>query len=416
MIWTFTSFSILILLLKFIVGPATPGYYPLNSHYYLHKLWLRQLIISSFHHSLGFITSYDAFIIIILRWLGAYIADDVKIADFRQILHFPSNLLDIECGVTTFGGVKLNPFEMTREGLCYIDKIQLGSGTNLGNGCTIMPGTRLSSMTLVGSLTLFTRKTVRDNFYGIFLGIPAREMPFVIPENLPVANVLSSSKSMSIHPFLLTCSSFFISKCILITLYSLLPVFVASSIHLILICAIYQYLNPKKTRAQFTYSEVTTQTQQFLRRFKIDFSTFVGPYLSGTQYLVFLYRAFGAQIGCDVILSDFSCVTDPHLTTIGDHVRLNIGAAIQVRYFLSHVIQFILSFLFYVQCHTFEQRLLKLAPVIVNHSSVLMSNTLVLSGSVLHGHNRILPCTLVMKNEQLPPNSKWSGVPAQQII
>ncbi|CAF1341080.1 unnamed protein product, partial [Rotaria sordida] len=45
-------------------------------------------------------------------------------------------------------------------------------------------------------------------------------------------------------------------------------------------------------------------------------------------------------------------LTDPHLVTVGDHVRLNIGA--------------------YVQCHTFEQRLLKLAPVTINHSSVLM--------------------------------------------
>ncbi len=73
-------------------------------------------------------------------------------------------------------------------------------------------------------------------------------------------------------------------------------------------------------------------------------------------------------------------------------------------------------FLIYFQCHTFEQRLFKLAPVTVNQSSVLMSNTLVLPGALLEGKNRILPLTLVMKNDQLQFNTNWSGVPAKQII
>jgi hypothetical protein len=45
-----------------------------------------------------------------------------------------------------------------------------------------------------------------------------------------------------------------------------------------------------------------------------------------------------------------------------------------------------------------------------------MSNTLVLPGALLEGKNRILPLTLVMKNDQLQFNTNWSGVPAKQII
>ncbi len=329
------------------MGPATPGYYPLNSHYYLHKLWLRQLIISSFHHSLDFIPLYDVVASIILRWLGASIADDTKFAEFRQILQFPSNLLDIECGVTTFGGVKLNPFEMTREGLCYIDKIQLGSGTNLGNWCTIMPGTRLSSNIFVGSLTLVTRQTVNCVGDSVLLGIPAQEMPFKMHDNASVVNDLPSSNTLFTKSLVFNCISFFINKCIFITLYSLLPVIVAPFIHLILICSIYYYsISKKKKHVQFTYSEVITRTRQFFRTLIIDFFTFVGSYMAGTQYLVYLFRAFGAQIGCDVILPDTSCITDPHLTTIGDPVRLNIGAHVQVIYFLWHTVQLTFSFLF----------------------------------------------------------------------
>ena len=51
----------------------------------------------------------------------------------------------------------------------------------------------------------------------------------------------------------------------------------------------------------------------------------------------------------------------------------------------------------------------------VNDSSVLMSGAVALPGSTLHGHNRILPLTLVMKEEQLPANTNWSGVPAEQV-
>ncbi|CAF3917459.1 unnamed protein product [Rotaria sordida] len=303
-----------------ILGPVTSGYYPMNSYYYLHKLWLRQLIITSFHQALDFLPSYNVLSSSLLRWLGAHIEDDVKFAEFPQILRFPSNLLNIERGVTTFGGANLASFEMTKEGICCLDEIHLGSHTNLGNWCTIMPATRLPPKVIVGSLTLVTRKTVSREGNCVLLGIPAREMPFVMPEN----------------------------------------------------------------------------TSVFLRTLMSEFSAFVGPYLSGTQFLVFLFRMLGAQIGSDVILPDIRCLTDPHLVNVGDHVRLNMGA--------------------YIQAHTFEQRILKLAPITVNHSSVLMSNVLVLSGATLQGQNRILPWTLVIKDDQLPPNTSWSGVPAKQVI
>jgi hypothetical protein len=45
-----------------------------------------------------------------------------------------------------------------------------------------------------------------------------------------------------------------------------------------------------------------------------------------------------------------------------------------------------------------------------------MSMSTVFPGSTLNGQNRILPYTLVMKNDQIPPNTNWSGVPAQRIV
>ena len=88
-----------------------------------------------------------------------------------------------------------------------------------------------------------------------------------------------------------------------------------------------------------THSEIINCIQNCLSTMYYDFLIHVGPYLSGTQFLVFLYRALGARIGCDVILSEINCLTDPHLATIGDHVRLNRGAYIQVIYhFLLYIV------------------------------------------------------------------------------
>ncbi|CAF3873590.1 unnamed protein product, partial [Adineta steineri] len=243
--------------------------------------------------------AYQILTSIILRWMGARVGHDVKVADITSVLRFPSNLLTIESGVTTFGAVKFAPYFITKEGLLFFDEIHLGTDTNLGNECTIMPGTRLPSNTMVSTLSLVTQDTIQTNTNRVLLGIPAHAV------------------------------------------------------------------------------------------------TFVYPYLSGTQFLVFLFRAMGADIGRDVILPSIYSLTDPCLTTIGNHVRINAGA--------------------YIQCHTFEQRIYKVARVNVNQYCVIMSDAVILSGSTLQGQNRILPITLVMKDDQLIPNTNWSGVPAQQV-
>ena len=77
-------------------------------------------------------------------------------------------------------------------------------------------------------------------------------------------------------------------------------------------------------------SKVPIIVQKLLHQVKSDIFIFIGSYLSGTQLLVWMFRVMGAQIGRDVILPDEKCLTDPHLTTIGHHVRLHRGAHIQV--------------------------------------------------------------------------------------
>ncbi|CAF4946734.1 unnamed protein product, partial [Rotaria sp. Silwood1] len=96
----------------------------------------------------------------------------------KAIIRFPSNLLKIEYGVTAFGGIMFTSFEMTPKGLCRTNEIHLGSGTNLGNWCVVMPGARLAAKTIVGVYTLVTQETNNCDAGIVLLGIPARKMPF----------------------------------------------------------------------------------------------------------------------------------------------------------------------------------------------------------------------------------------------
>jgi hypothetical protein len=332
-----TSLVVAVFLLKYVVGHVIRKNCSLNSYYYLHKVWLRQLIITSFHQTFDLLPSYETPSLVLLRWLGAYIEDDVKLAEIVPLLRFPSNLLKIERGVTTFARVILAPFEIIDTIDLSFDYISLGSDSNLGNGCTLIPGTKLPFNTMIGNLTRVIRETNSSASNGVWLGIPAQRMPLVMPDKISPMNDLSYRNFTSIHSFARFCLTFLVGHCLLITLYVFMPSVVAFVAHLILYCIIYRNLVVRElVNINTAYTkDILLLTELILSAFMEKFKIFIAPFLSRSQYIVFLFRALGARIGHDVILPDIDCFTEPHLTTIGDHVRLAWDAHIQVSYSLT---------------------------------------------------------------------------------
>ncbi|CAF1524215.1 unnamed protein product, partial [Adineta steineri] len=378
-LWSIIGCFVSVILLKFVVGSCTAGdTYSITSWSYLHKLWLRQLIVSSFRHAWLLPSGCNDMYPFILRWLGAHIEDNVRLSDIGIFLSCPTNLLKLETGVTTFGSVLIVPTEITLLGDHRVDSIIFGAHTNLANGCSILPGSRLASETMVGNLTRISRE-INSNQRDVFIGVPARVMPFKMP--------LRSNETDQIEsiPIWHTCFLHFIVKCVLVSIYSLSGFIGGSAIHITLIWGVCRW-----------DSYITHQLiQQLSIRLTQDFVQFICPFLNNTQWLIRLFRAFGAHIGEGVVLPDFSCITDYHLITIEDNVRLNMHANIQ--------------------CHSNEQRILKLAPVTIESSCVLMSGSLVMAGCKLMGNNRLYPFTLVMKNDILLLNTQWKGLPAKLL-
>ncbi|CAF4131639.1 unnamed protein product, partial [Adineta steineri] len=359
------------------IGSCAAGeIYPIASRLYLQKIWLRQLIVSSFHHAWLLPTSYDYLYPYVLRWLGAHIEDNVKLLKIDTFLSFPTNLLKLEMGVTTFGGVLIVPTELTLSGDHCVDQIILGSYTNLANGCSILPGSYLESEIMIGNLTRISRET-KNKCGEVFMGVPARTMPFQMPVRSQIQD------QIEIRPFWHTCLSHYVSKCLLLSIYSFGGLVGGSIIHTIFVCSLY------RCRSYIRHQII----EQVIERLCHDYEQFICPFLGNTQWLIRLFRAYGAHIGENVIMADISSITDYHLMTIGDDVRLNVRTQIQG--------------------HSFEQRIFKLAPVSIGNSCVLMSGSIVMAGCKLMGSNRLYPGTLIMKNDQLPLNTHWKGIPAQ---
>ncbi|CAF1544048.1 unnamed protein product, partial [Adineta steineri] len=375
--WSIIACFLTLFLLKFVVGSCAAGEtYITASWSYLHNVWLRQLIVSSFHYAWSLPTGYDYLYPLILRWLGAQVENDVKLAEIDIFLSYPTNLLKLETGITSFAYVLLVPTEITLSGDHRVDWVTLGSYTNLGNFCSILPGSHLASHTMVGNLTRITRET-NSNDGDIFIGVPARAIPFKVPFKQATEDEIKTI------PFWKTCFCYYISKCLLIGIYWLGGLVGGPVIHTIIVCSLYQ---------RHFYADDET-LQQIIGKLGEDHRIFVCSFLGNTQWLIRLFRIYGANIGTNVIVPNISSIFDYNLVTIGSHVRLNINA---------HIV-----------CHTFEQRILKLVPVTVSHSCVLMCGSIVMPGCKLMGNNRLYPFTLVMKNDLLQPNTQWKGLPAQ---
>ncbi|CAF1065799.1 unnamed protein product, partial [Adineta steineri] len=228
---------------------------------------------------------------------------------------------------------------------------------------------------MIGNLTRVSRET-KSKCGEVFLGVPARTMPFQMPVTP------KNQDQIEIIPFWHTCLSHYVSKCLLLSIYSFGGLVGGSIIHTILVCSLY------RCRSYIRHRIV----QQIISRVDQDYAQFICPFLGNTQWLIGLFRTYGAHIGENTIMPDISSISDYPLMSIGNDVRLNVGTQIQG--------------------HSFEQRILQLAPVSIGNSCILMSGSIVMAGCKLMGNNRLYPGTLIMKNDQLPLNTHWKGIPA----
>ncbi|CAF1052890.1 unnamed protein product [Rotaria sp. Silwood1] len=333
--WSVGRLILCVVLLKIIIGEAQPGIYPLNSWYFLRKLWLRQLVVRSLAFSfVSHMGPYHLLFPRLFQWLGAQIDEpnDIRISQAHFLLAFPTNLVHIEQGVTVNGFVLFIPFNVTTNGQCKVNRIRLGRKVQLGNHCTVQPGANIVKQTLVGTLTRIDEETnvVTDDDNdrsSVMLGIPARLMPF---QQLSLLSMSTNNISPSIYSDMAcTIGIRFLVNVILsfVLIYDplLLLIYFLAAEHFI---SVFFYAIPREL-------SLTDRINPWLYRLTtaltLDFFTFITPLLGGTQWLVILLRRLKASIGQDVVIGEINAVEDWKHVTIESHVRVSATAKIQVR-------------------------------------------------------------------------------------
>lgn len=116
--------------------------------------------------------------------------------------------------------------------------------------------------------------------------------------------------------------------------------------------------------------------------------------LEGTLFLSMYLRAMGARIGRRVVLGPgLGQVADPDMIIIEDHATVNAN----------------------YQAHSFEDRVLKLASVIVRRGATVGESAVVFYGADVGVGAWVTPNSVVMKNERLSPGLGYGGCPVQPV-
>jgi non-ribosomal peptide synthetase-like protein len=126
-------------------------------------------------------------------------------------------------------------------------------------------------------------------------------------------------------------------------------------------------------------------------------SNWAAPVVSnfeGTPFLALWLRAMGARIGRDVVFDgSFVQLVEPEMLEVGD------GATVSC----------------HLQSHSFEDRVLKLAPVRIGPRSSVGPGAVLLYGAVIGEGTTVGDNSVVMKHEDLLPGLTYSGFPTRPV-
>ena len=115
-------------------------------------------------------------------------------------------------------------------------------------------------------------------------------------------------------------------------------------------------------------------------------------FLRGTPFLPWTLRLYGCKIGKGVWM-DLTDVTEFDCVKIGDYSTLNMMACLQT--------------------HLYEDRIMKVGRVEVGRGVTVGWGATVLYDTKVGDFAQIAPLTVVMKGENIPEHTAWTGAPAQ---
>jgi len=395
-----------------LLGRVKTGTYDVQGLFFARKWFVDKL----FELSLTVIYSFFSTLYVApyYRLLGAKIGKRSEISTAINVTH---DLLEIGDEAFIADAVVLGDSQI-RHGQLTLQYTKLGRRCFAGNGSVIPNGSIMPNETLLGVLSLAPENRnlklkPGTTWFGIpSQALPNREMFLNYPEDLTFkptrmrwlgrltietlrilfpSTYLIASLTLMINAAFQIDESFnlFWAIICLPLLYMFMVAFPALAIIILLkrlLIGRYEAGTHPMWTSFVWFSEALTAIYEML------LVPLLFNFLRGTPFIAWAFRALGANIGRRTFI-DTTDMTEFDLVTIGD------GAV------LSHQSS--------PQTHLFEDRVMKLGQVVIGAGAVIGALSILLPDTVVGDQCSIAPLSLVMKGEELPAGSLWTGSPAE---
>ncbi|MDZ8199988.1 Pls/PosA family non-ribosomal peptide synthetase [Microbacterium sp. SSW1-59] len=338
-----------------------------------------------------------------LRMLGARVGENVEAS---TVLLLPS-MTRIEDGAFLADDTMVASYEL-RKGWMRIGKVRIGKRAFLGNSGMAGPGHRVPKDGLVAVLSVAPAKAKAGSSW---LGSPAVRLRRVATEvdesrtyrpgaGLRVARALW--EMLRIVPVFVSCA---LGLSVLFALAASWEVFgpvwtlvlsgpvllvaggVAAAVSTI---AKWVIVGPIRAGEKPLWSSFVWRTEVSDTFTEMVAAPWFARAAAGTPALAVWLRSLGARIGHGVWCDSY-WLPEPDLVTLGDGSTVNRGCV--------------------VQTHLFHDRIMSMDAVELESGATLGPHSVILPAATISADATVGPASLVMRGENVPVGSRWSGNP-----
>ncbi|PQJ09072.1 peptide synthetase [Flavipsychrobacter stenotrophus] len=389
-----------------------PGKYPIYSGFYLRKWFADQLM------SLSLIVLHPiyatVFVSIWFRALGAKVGKNTEISTASSVTH---PLLEIGKNAFVADAVTLGESDVRGQQL-ILEKTIIGNNSFVGNSALIPQGYHLPGRMLIGVLSTppdaqqLEGAKAKDWFGSPAIALPRRQESRTFPaeqtlrpspQRILGRTIVEFIRILIPETTIIICSILFIAYShdllvekhwweIAYTLpvyylyYMGLPAFLVTFVMKWVFVRRFNAEQKPMWTPKVWISEAITSTYEALT------VPFVLDYMRGTPWLPILLRLMGVKIGKRVWMNTTD-ITEFDMVSIGDDTALNEDCG--------------------PQTHLFEDRVMKVGPIKIGQRCNIGARSIILYDSEIGNDVGVDPLSLVMKGENLQPETNWGGSPVR---
>jgi len=406
-------FCLEVVILKYLLlGKVRPGIYPLHSsfglrHWYIDRLMSISLEMVPTLYSTLYLLPW-------LRLLGAKIGARAEVSTAS---HFTPDLLSIGAESFIADNVSLGASQVKR-GWLQLSFTHIGSQAFVGNSALVPIHTKIADNCLIGCMSVPPTDSNLMVPDSAWMGSPAIYIPHrQIVDEFSAAQTYKPLRRIYLQRLAIEFCRvtfpgtihFVVLLMMEVTMLNLPDIFNWSIVALIfpviyasasigsalLVIALKWLVVGRYQPATIPlWSTFVWRTELITGLYESIVVSGCLNFLLGTPFAAIILRLLGVKIGKNAYI-DTTDFTEFDLISIGNNVTLNHNCTLQT--------------------HLFEDRVMKMERIRLEHDCQMGSAAVVLYDSLLADDVFIHPLSLIMKGEQVPESTSWQGIPASRV-